>query len=118
MEDVGYPSDPAQVRLLEGAVAARFLSAILAHPRVKRLLSSDHFSVDGTLVEAWASMKSFNPKQEPDDPDQPHSGRNPDGDFRGEKRPNATHASPTDPDAQLYRKGPGMEAKLCSSATP
>ena len=100
-------------RLLEGAVAARFLSAMLAHPRVKRLLSGDHFSVDGTLVEAWASMKSFKPKQEPDDPDPPDSGRNPDGDFRGEKRTNATHASTTDPDAKLYRKGPGMEAKLC-----
>jgi transposase len=100
-------------RLLEGAVAARFLSAILAHPRVKRLLSSDHFSVDGTLVEAWASMKSFKPKQEPDDAGPPDRGRNPDADFRGEKRTNATHASTTDPDAKLYRKGPGMEAKLC-----
>ena len=100
-------------RLLEGAVAARFLSAILAHPRVKRLLSGDHFSVDGTLVEAWASMKSFKPKQEPDDPTPPDEGRNPDADFRGEKRTNATHASTTDPDAKLYRKGSGMEAKLC-----
>jgi transposase len=101
-------------RLLEGVVAARFLSAILAQPRVKRLLSGDHFSVDGTLVEAWASMKSFRAKEEgPDDPDPPESGRNPDGDFRGEKRSNATHASTTDPDAKLYRKGPGMEAKLC-----
>jgi transposase len=99
-------------RLLEGAVAARFLSAILAQPRVKRLLSSDHFSVDGTLVEAWASMKSFRPKDGPDDP-APPEGRNPDADFRGEKRSNATHASTTDPDAKLYRKGPGMEARLC-----
>src|SRR4051812_26619640 len=101
-------------RLLEGVVAARFLSAILVQPRVKRLLSGDHFSVDGTLVEAWASMKSFRPKEErPDDPAPPESGRNPDGDFRGETRSNATHASTTDPDAKLYRKGPGMEAKLC-----
>jgi hypothetical protein len=99
-------------RLLEGAVAAGFLSAILAQPRVKRLLSSDHFSVDGTLVEAWASMKSFRPKDGPDDP-APPEGRNPDADFRGEKRSNATHASTTDPDAKLYRKGPGMEARLC-----
>ena len=99
-------------RLLEGAVAAHFLSAILAQPRVKRLLSSDHFSVDGTLVEAWASMKSFRPKDGPDDP-APPEGRNPDADFRGEKRSNATHASTTDPDAKLYRKGPGMEARLC-----
>ena len=101
-------------RLLEGVVAARFLSAILAQPRVKRLLSGDHFSVDGTLVEAWASMKSFRAKEEgPDDPAPPDGGRNPDADFRGEKRSNATHASTTDPDAKLYRKGPGMEAKLC-----
>jgi len=98
-------------RLLEGAVAARFLSAILAQPRVKRLLSSEHFSVDGTLVEAWASMKSFRPKE--GDPAPPDGGRNPDADFRGAKRSNATHASTTDPDAKLYRKGPGMEAKLC-----
>ncbi len=100
-------------RLLEGAVAARFLSAIMAQARVKRLLSNDHFSVDGTLVEAWASMKSFRPKEDgPDDP-APPEGRNPDADFRGEKRSNATHASTTDPDAKLYRKGSGMEAKLC-----
>ena len=100
-------------RLLEGAVAASFLSAILAQPRVKRLLSNDHFSVDGTLVEAWASMKSFRPKEGPDDPAPPDGGRNPDADFRGEQRSNATHASTTDPDAKLYRKGPGMEARLC-----
>jgi transposase len=100
-------------RLLEGAVAARFLSAMLAQPRVKRLLSSDHFSVDGTLVEAWASMKSFRPKEGPDDPAAPDGGRNPEADFRGEKRSNTTHASTTDPDAKLYRKGPGMEARLC-----
>ena len=101
-------------RLLEGEVAARFLSSILARPRVKRLLSSDHFSVDGTLVEAWASMKSFRPKEDgPEGPAPPDDGRNPDADFRGEKRSNATHASTTDPDAKLYRKGPGMEAKLC-----
>ena len=100
-------------RLLEGAVAARFLSAMLAQPRVKRLLSSDHFSVDGTLVEAWASMKSFRPKEGPDDPAPPDGGRNPEADFRGEKRSNTTHASTTDPDAKLYRKGPGMEARLC-----
>ena len=101
-------------RLLEGAVAASFLSAILAQPQVKRLLSSEHFSVDGTLVEAWASMKSIRPKAEgPDDPDPPDGGRNPDANFRGERRSNATHASTTDPDAKLYRKGPGQEAKLC-----
>jgi len=101
-------------RLLEGAVAAHFLSAILTQPRVKRLLSTEHFSVDGTLVEAWASLKSFRPKAEgPDDRPPPTGGRNPDAEFRGETRSNATHASTTGPDAKLYRKGPGMEAKLC-----
>lgn len=104
-------------RLLEGDIAGRFLSAVLAQPRVKRLLSSEHFSVDGTLIEAWASMKSFKAKNGPGDgsgPADPPSagGRNPQADFRGEKRSNATHASTTDPDAKLYRKGPGMEAKL------
>ena len=100
-------------RLLDGDVAARFLSAILAQPRGRRLLSSDHFSVDGTLVEAWASMKSFRPRDGPDRPDGDDGGRNPTVDFRAEKRSNATHASTTDPDAMLYRKGSGMEARLC-----
>lgn len=100
-------------RLLDGDVAARFLSAILVQPRVRRLLSSDHFSVDGTLVEAWASMKSFRPKDEANRPDDGDGGRNPTVDFRAEKRSNATHSSTTDPDALLYKKGPGMEARLC-----
>ena len=99
-------------RLLEGDVAAKFLAAVLAQPRVKRLLSSEHFSVDGTLIEAWASMKSFRPKGSKGG-DGEGGGRNPATDFRGEKRSNATHESTTDPDAKLYRKGPGMEAKLC-----
>jgi len=99
-------------RLLDGDIAARFLSAILAQSRVRRLLSSEHFSVDGTLVQAWASMKSFRGKDAPDPPGG-DGGRNGSADFRGEKRSNATHASTTDPDAMLYRKGPGMEAKLC-----
>lgn len=101
-------------RLLEGDIAARFLSAVLAQPRVKRLLSSEHFSVDGTLIEARASMKSFKPKDSsgPSDPSRSSGGRNAEADFRGEKRSNETHASTTDPDARLYRKGPGMEAKL------
>lgn len=110
-------------RLLEGEVAARFLKAVLAEPRVKRLLSGEHFSVDGTLIEAWASMKSVRPKAPQEPPHRPDGGeggpaaggggRNAAVDFRGEKRSNATHASTTDPDARLYRKGPGMEAKLC-----
>ena len=99
-------------RLLEGEIAARFLSAVLAEPRVKRLLSSEHFSVDGTLIEAWASMKSFRPNP-PDAGGTECDGRNAPADFRGAKRSNQTHRSTTDPDARLYRKGPGMEAKLC-----
>jgi transposase len=99
-------------RLLEGDIAAKFLAAVLAQPRVKRLLSSEHFSVDGTLIEAWASMKSFKAKGSNND-DEGSGGRNAAADFRGEKRSNETHASTTDPDAMLYRKGPGMEARLC-----
>ena len=103
-------------RLLEGDIAARFLAAVLAQPRVKRLLSSEHFSVDGTLIEAWASLKSFKPKDPGDSPpdgDGGAGGRNATVDFRGRKRSNETHASTSDPDALLYRKGPGMEARLC-----
>jgi transposase len=102
-------------RLLDGDIAAKFLAAVLAQPRVKRLVSSEHFSVDGTLIEAWASMKSFKPKDPGGDDDggDDGGGRNVAVDFKGEKRSNATHASTTDPDAMLYRKGPGMEARLC-----
>jgi hypothetical protein len=83
---------------------------------VKRLLSTDHFSVDGTMIEAWASMKSFKPKAGDggDAPPPPSSGgRNAEVDFKGQKRSNDTHQSTTDPEARLYRKGAGMEAKLC-----
>jgi transposase len=99
-------------RLLEGDLAAKLLSAVLAQPRVKRLLSTDHFSVDGTLVEAWASMKSFRPKDGSGEPPA-GDGRNREADFHGQKRSNETHASTIDPEARLYRKGPGKEAKLC-----
>ena len=99
-------------RLLEGNIAARFLAAVLDQPRVKKLLSTDHFTVDGTLIEAWASLKSFKPRDGSDEP--PASGgRNTEADFHGKKRSNETHVSTTDPDARLYRKGPGKEAKLC-----
>ena len=100
-------------RLLAGEVAGRFLAAVLTQPRVSRLLSSDHFSVDGTMIEAWASMKSFRRRDGGEPPSGGGGGRNEEADFRGEKRSNATHASTTDPDAKLYRKGPGQEAKLC-----
>ena len=98
-------------RLLAGDVARKFLAAIVAHPKVKRLLSTEHFSVDGTLIEAWASIKSFRPKDGTGDP--PSRGRNGERDFHGEAPSNATHQSATDPDARLYRKGAGREAKLC-----
>jgi transposase len=100
-------------RLLEGDIAAKLLAAVLAQPRVKRLLSTDHFSVDGTLIEAWASMKSFKPKDGSNDDPPAGGGRNAEADFHGKKRSNETHASTTDPDARLYRKGPGKEARLC-----
>ena len=105
-------------RLLEGEVAGQFLAAVLSQARVKALLSSDHFSVKpapaqagGTLLEAWASLKSFRPKDGAGEP--PGPGRNGERDFHGEHRTNDTHASTTDPDARLYRKGPGKEARLC-----
>jgi transposase len=98
-------------RLLAGEVAQRFLAELLARPEVKRLLSSEHFSVDGTLIQAWASLKSFRRKDGGDEP--PGPGRNGEKDFRGEKRSNTTHASTTDPDARLYRKGHGRPAELC-----
>lgn len=98
-------------RLLEGEIAAKFLAAVTAQPQVKRLLSSDHFSVDGTLLEAWASIKSFRRKDGGDgDPEGP--GRNAERNFRKEKRSNETHRSVTDPEARLYRKGDGQPAKL------
>jgi transposase len=98
-------------RLLDADVAREYLASLLALPQVQRLLSSDHFSVDGTLLEAWASMKSFRPKDGAGEPSE--GGRNPERNFRREKRSNETHASTTDPDAKLYRKGDGHESRLC-----
>jgi transposase len=98
-------------RLLTTEIAQDFLAALLAEPKVKRLLSHEHFSVDGTLLKAWASMKSFRRKDGSGSP--PEGGRNGERDFRGEKRSNETHASTTDPDARLYRKSNGQESKLC-----
>jgi hypothetical protein len=97
---------------LAGEIAAKFLRAVLAQERVKRLISSDHFSVDGTLIEAWASLKSFRRKDGGDnDPDGP--GRNAERGFHKEKRSNETHQSTTDPEARLYKKGDGQPARLC-----
>jgi transposase len=97
-------------RLLAGDIAAEFMGAVLNLPEVKRLLSAEHFSVDGTLIQAWASMKSFRRKDGADEP--PGPGRNGNRNFRNEKRSNETHASTTDPDARLARKATGKEAKL------
>lgn len=99
-------------RLLSGEIAAKFLRAILAQPKVKRLISSDHFSVDGTLIEAWASIKSFRRKDGSDD-DRAGPGRNAERNFHKEKRSNETHQSTTDPEARLYKKGDGQPARLC-----
>jgi transposase len=130
-------------RLLTTEMSRKIMAAILAHREVAPLLSDDHFSVDGTLVKAWASMKSFQPRAEANPPDDegpgdpsgpdaptcdklsksepetnpmPHPARrhrNAEVDFRGEKRSNATHVSTTDPDARLYKKSPGTGAALC-----
>ena len=130
-------------RLLDADVAAKFMAELLTHKEVRGLLSNEHFSVDGTLIEAWASMKSFQPIPAPppdapgaDDPPVPpeppaaeaetpstaepelkpmqdRNDRNAEVDFHGQHRSNATHASKTDPEARLYKKGKGKEARLC-----
>lgn len=99
-------------RLLEGDVAHEFFEAVLSQARGAGLLSDEHFTVDGTLIEAWASMKSVRPKDEAKKPPR-GGGRNEAVDFHGEKRANETHASTTDPEAKMYRKGEGKETKLC-----
>jgi transposase len=104
-------------RLLEHEVGRLFFDAVVRQARQTGLTSDDHFTVDGTLLEAWASLKSFRPREEdpskrPDDGD---SG-NPTVNFHGEKRSNATHESTSDPESRLLRKGPGQTAKLCYGA--
>ncbi len=98
-------------RLLEGDVAREFLAEVVAQAQAKGLTSDEHFTVDGTLIEAWASMKSFQRKDQKNAPP-PDDPGNPSVDFHGEKRSNETHASTSDPDALLARKGNGKEAKL------
>jgi len=98
-------------RLIGSDIARAFFGQVLGQAREGRLLSDEHFSVDGTLLEAWASMKSFRPKD--GGGRRGGGGRNAEADFHGEKRSNATHQSSTDPQARLYRKGQGQEAKLC-----
>ena len=119
---IGRPSIPPE-KLLRAMLCQAFYSIRserqlmerleYAQPRVKKLLSTDHFSVDGTLIEAWASMKSFKPRHGGGGEPPAAGGRNAEADFHGEKRSNETHASTTNSDARLYRKGPGKEARLC-----
>jgi len=97
-------------RLLEGDVAREFLAKVVGQAQAKGLTSDEHFTVDGTLIEAWASLKSFQRKDQKNTP--PDDPGNPSVDFHGEKRSNQTHESTTDPDARLARKGNGKEAKL------
>ncbi len=112
------PDDPVWVpetftknreRLQGSDIFQKFMAALLAHRKVRALLSNEHFSVDGTLIEAWASQKSFRPK---DGSDNGPTGGNGDN-FHGQKRKNDTHESTSDPDARLFRKAKGREAKLC-----
>ena len=110
-------------RLLAGDVAQRLLAAVSAQPRVQALMSDEHFSIDGTLIQAWASHKSFQPKTGTDSDEPPgpgtsaadegeRPGRNTERDWRGQKRSNQTHASMTDPDARLARKSDGQSSIL------
>ncbi len=101
-----------RTRLLAHEVTGRFFGAVVSEARRQRLLSEEHFSVDGTLLEAWASLKSVRPRDEEGRPPAGAGGRDPWKDFRGERRSNATHVSTTDPEALLARKGEGQAAKL------
>ena len=120
-QDINTPAFDASTfsknrqRLLEHDVARQFFEAVLAEARQRELLSDDHFTVDGTLLEAWASMKSVQPRDRDEGNGPPPTGgfKNPDVDYRGEKRSNQTHASRTDPQALLARKGLGKETRLC-----
>ena len=102
-------------RLLDHQVADEFFAAVVAQAKLRRYMSSDHFSVDGTLLEAWASHKSFKPKDSGPDDDGP-KGRNVEQSWHGQKRSNDTHSSTTDPEARLYRKSNNTAATLCYSA--
>jgi len=99
-------------RLLNRDLAVQFLESVVAAARAEDLTSDEHFSVDGTLIQAWAGQKSFKRKGGDNESGPQGGGRNPEVDFRGERRRSDTHASTTDPDARLYRKGKGQESKL------
>jgi len=114
--NVGDPSFDASTfsknreRLLRHQVADAFFAEVVEEARHRHLLSAEHFTVDGTLLEAWASLKSYRPRDEDDGPR--GGGRNPEVDFRGQRRRRETHASHTDPEALLFKKGAGQAAKL------
>jgi len=103
-------------RLLAHDVSGEFFRAIVGLAKKEHLMSTEHFTVDGSLIEAWASLKSFKKKDDDDPPPPRGGGKNPDVNFHGERRANETHASTTDPDAKLARKGFGKEAKLAYTA--
>ena len=102
-------------RLLEHRVSRQFFEAVVGQARRRHLLSSSHFTVDGTLLEAWASMKSLRPRDQEDGPGDGngYTPSNPDVDFKGQRRSNLTHFSRTDPEALMARKGLGKETKMC-----
>jgi transposase len=103
-----------RARLLEHDVAGEFFRTVVEQARALKLTSDEHFTLDGTLIEAWASLKSLRPKgEERNDRTPPDDPGNPSVDFHGERRQNATHQSTTDPEARLAKKGAGKEAKLC-----
>jgi Transposase DDE domain/Transposase domain (DUF772) len=99
-------------RLLNHEIADRFFAAVVQQAHLRRYISGEHFSVDGTLLEAWASHKSFRPKDDGGKGGPPSAGRNAEVDYHGERRSNETHRSTTDPEARLARKGNGVAAKL------
>lgn len=100
-------------RLLNTEIATIFFQSIRDQAKEQNLMSADHFSVDGTLLDAWASMKSFKRNDSDSDSDNNGHGRNPTVIFRGEQRKNDTHSSRTDPDARLYKKAKGQQSRLC-----
>lgn len=102
-------------RLLDAEIADRFFETVVRQAKLRRYMSSEHFSVDGTLLEAWASHKSFKPKDRPDRDGAASSGRNSEVDRKGQKRSNATHESTTDPESRLARKSLNTAARLCFS---